>query len=379
MPPKSPAATVNELRSDTRPIYPYAGPLVVVFVPASELTRFTSAIFCGVGVSRSESQRVAESLVASDLCGHDSHGVLRVAAYIDRLRDGGLVAGAELEVLRETESLLAADAHLGFGQVQAGRLVERLLVKAKHQGVACGTMKNCGHAGRLGEWVERVAHAGLAGMMSVNDNGVLKCVAPPGGLEPRISTNPIAIGVPTGGAPLVVDISTSIVANGKVKADYLAGRQCPPGWLQDADGNPTTDPAVRFTDPRGTIYPLGGPGDYKGFGLGLLLDILIGGLSGGLCPPAPESTPGTNNVLLLIWAPEQFSGRPHFLAEADKLLDFVRSTRRRRDVDQIRLPSDHSSETCRRRSGQGIPLDPSTWHALVELARELDVDVPDVE
>ena len=351
----------------------------MVQVSASELSRLASAILQQAGVERAEAQTVAESLVASNLRGHDSHGVLRLPAYVDCLRNGSLVAGAELETLNETASLLVADARFGFGQVQAGRLVDRLLCKAEEQGVACGTMKNCGHVGRLGEWVERAARAGLAGLMSVNDNGVLKCVAPPGGLDPRISTNPIAIGVPTGGQPLVLDTSTSIVANGKVHAAYLAGRQCPPLWLQDADGKATTDPAVRFTDPRGTIYPLGGPDDYKGFGLGLLLDILVGGLSGGLCPPAPESAADTNNVLLVVWDPEQFTGRPHFLAEADKLIDFVRSTRRKPGVDRIRLPGDHSTETRRQRIEEGIPIDAGTWQSLVELANSLDVDMPEAE
>jgi uncharacterized oxidoreductase len=326
--------------------------------------------------------------------------VLRLPAYVECLRSGDLVAGAELKVLNETASLLVADACFGFGQVQAGRLVERLLPKATEQGVACGTMKNCGHVGRLAEWVERAARAGAAGLMSVNDNGVLKCVAPPGGVEPRISTNPVAIGVPTGGEPLVLDTSTSIVANGKVHAAFLAGRQCPPGWLQDADGNPTTDPAVRFTDPRGTIFPSGGPGDYKGFGLGLLLDILVGGLSGGLCPPAPEGAAETNNVLMILWDPKRFTGRSHFLAEADKLIDFVRSTRRKMGVESlaeadklidfvrstrrkmgvesIRLPGDRSGETRRQRVEEGIPIDAGTWQSLVELADPLDVDLPDV-
>lgn len=349
-----------------------------VLISAEQLTRFAANLFEQAGVSVSEAELVAASLVDSNLCGHDSHGVVRVMEYVGQLASGELVAGVELDDLNETSSLLSVDAQFGFGQVQTVRLIDRLIPKAKEQGVACGTMRNCGHVGRLGEWVERIARHGLAGLMTVNDNGVLKCVAPPGGVEPRLSTNPIAIGVPTGGEPLVLDISTSIVANGKVKVAHFAGQQCPPGWLQDADGNPTTDPAVRFTSPQGTIYPLGGEGDYKGFGLGLLFDILIGGLSGGFCPPAEESAPMTNNVLLVVWDPQRFAGKRHFLGEADRLIDFVRSTKRKPGVDEIRLPNDRSTATRRQRSRDGIPLDLGTWQALVKLADELNVTVPEV-
>ena len=107
-------------------------------------------------------------------------------------------------------------------------------------------------------------------------------MAPPGGTAPTISTNPVAIGVPERDGALVVDVSTSVVANGKVQVAYVSGRACPPGWLLDSEGRPTTDPAVRFTHPRGTILPVGGEHHgYKGFGLGLVLDILVSGLTGG--------------------------------------------------------------------------------------------------
>ena len=347
-----------------------------VKTPPNDLTRFVAALFEAVEVPADEARRVAHSLVESNLRGHDSHGVVRVPDYIKQLARGDLAAGVALEVINETGSLLVADARLGFGMVQCDRLIECLLPKALKQGIACGTMRNCGHVGRLGEWVEIIAQQGLAGLISVNDNGVLKCVSPPGGISPRISTNPLAIGVPTSDEPIVLDISTSAVANGKVKVAHIAGEQCPPGWLHDAEGNPTTNPAVRFSDPRGTLLPMGGEQGYKGFGLGLFLDFLIGGLSGGFCPPAPESAPGTNNVLLVVWDPEQFFGHAHFVDEVDKLLDYIRTTPRKAGVESIRLPGDRSAAVSRERREQGIPLDNGTWQRLEKLASELKVDLP---
>lgn len=301
---------------------------------------------------------------------------MRIPDYVKQLEKGDLVAGVDLDVISETGSMLSADARLGFGQVQMVRLIDRLEPKAREQGIACGTLKNCGHVGRLGEWVERTAAAGLAGFITVNDNGVLTCVAPPGGTQPRISTNPIGIGVPTGDGPLVLDISTSAVANGKIKVAQLAGKPVPEGWLQDSEGNPTTDPAVRFTKPRGSILPMGGEQGYKGFGLGLLFDILVGGLTGGNCPPAPPGAPGTNNVVFLMWDPARFAGTPHFLGEADRLVEFVRETPRKAGVDAIRLPGDRSKAMQIENEANGLRIDPGTWNALITLAERINVGLP---
>jgi len=344
-----------------------------VSVAADALQDFAARLLQAADVDADEARIVAASLVDSNLRGHDSHGVTRIPGYVEQIRTGGLVSGAELKPISETQSLFCADAGFGFGMVQTVRLIERLAPKAREHGVACGTLQNSGHLGRLGEWVERVARDGLAALLAVQDNGVLQCVAPPGGTQPRISTNPIAIGVPTGGEPLVLDMSTSVVANGKIFVAQSAGRQCPPGWLQDANGRPTTDPTVRFSDPRGTILPMG---DYKGFGLGLLFDILIGGLSGGFCPPQRPEAKNTNNVLLVIWDPDKFSGQAHLLTQADELIAYVRATNRKPGVDSIRLPNERGTKLRQQRREQGVPLDHGTWKSLGALASDLKVDVP---
>jgi len=339
------------------------------------LQAFAAQLFEAAGVPSPEALIVAESLVESNLRGHHSHGVVRVSDYVQQIRSGELAAGAELAVISETPSVLVAGAGFGFGQVQVRRLIERLLPKAREQGIACGTMRDCGHVGRLGEWAEQVADEKLAGLITVNDNGVLQCVAPPGGTEPRISTNPLAIGVPTSGEPMVLDISTSAVANGKIHVAQLAGRQCPPGWLQDAEGNPTTDPSVRFSDPPGTLLPMGGEHGYKGFGLGLMLDFLVGGLSGGFCPPSEPNAKISNNVLLVVWDPIRFAGNAHFVSQVDELIEYVRRVPLKPGVDAIRLPSDHGNLSHRQGRVDGISLDGGTWQELVHLAEELGVEV----
>jgi uncharacterized oxidoreductase len=344
---------------------------------AEKLEDFARRLFEAAGVGASEATVVAHSLIESNLRGHESHGLLRVAEYVESLQAGELTTGQGWGILTETPVLIVADGRRGFGQVLGRRLVETLMDKCRQTGLACGTLKNSGHVGRLAEWVELAARGGFAALMSVNDNGVLRCVAPPGGLAARISTNPLGIAVPTGGEPLVLDLSTSVVANGKVKAKLLAGESCPDGWLQDANGQPTTDPATRFQEPSGTLLPLGGESHgYKGFGLGLLLDILVGGLSGGFCPPAPPTEVGTNNVLMVLWDPRRFAGADHFQREADKLIASVRSTPRKPGVDYITLPGDRSAATRRERYANGIPLDAGTWKMLCDLAERLGVPLP---
>lgn len=362
-----------------------------IIIPCGVARQFAADLFERAGVESNESAIVSRSLVESNLRGHDSHGIVRVPDYLRQLEAGALVPSAEMTLINETDSLVVCDANFGFGQIQAGRLCDLLVPKANAQGVACGTMRNSGHVGRLGEWVERIAQQGLAGLIAVNDNGVLKCVSPPGGTQPRISTNPLAIAVPlsTGSTsaghamratdPLVLDMSTSVVANGKVTVARLADRECPDGWLLDSAGQPTTDPNVRFREPIGSILPLGGTDHgFKGFGLGLLLDILIGGLSGGACPPAQPSDRDCNNVLMMAWSPGSFAGESHFINEANKLVEYVRSTETRADIDRIRLPGDRSNECAAERRAKGLPIDDGTWSSLTDAAHVLSVDIPAV-
>ncbi len=346
---------------------------------AVDLKQFAADLFIAADVPAAEATIIAGSLVEANLCGHDSHGVMRIRDYVRQLRIGELQAGVELKVLAETPAMLACDAQFGFGQIQARCLMQRLMEKAQSLGTATGTLMRCGHIGRLGEWVEQAAEQGFAALIAVNDNASLRVVAPPGGTEPQISTNPLAIGVPTDDGPLVLDISTSVVANGKIRLALAEGVPCPPGWLLDGEGNPTTDPAVRRADPCGTIQPLGGEQfGYKGFGLGLMLDLLVGGLSGGFCPPQ-ENAPGCNNVLAVVWQPQQFAGTEHFLTQARELLHSTRHSRRRAGVDRIRLPGDRSHEIRESRLLEGIPFDDGNWQRLVKTATELGVTIPAIQ
>lgn len=341
---------------------------------AETLQSFTRSLFEAAGLPPDEAQIVAGSLVEANLCGHDSHGVIRTVQYVKFLEDGKLRPGVPLVVVRESPAVLVADGQWGFGQVQAHRLLQRLIPKAREAGIAAGTLRQSGHIGRLGEYAESATRQGFGFMATVNNHGFGRGVAPPGGIDSRIGTNPICIGVPTGGDPLVLDIGTSVVAEGKVRVALNKGVPVPEGWLINAQGQPTTDPAVLYGEPRGSILPLGGlQSGYKGFGLGLLLDTFAGALSGGRCSHPDVPPQSANAVFFLVLDIDQFSGREFFLREVQALSEAVRTCPRAPGVSEILLPGDPERRERARRRANGIPLDDGTWKQLTELAQRLGV------
>jgi uncharacterized oxidoreductase len=343
---------------------------------AETLTDFAVRLLVAGGVSREEAGIVADNLVGANLRGYDSHGVMRIPFYLDRAAKGEVVPGAEFEVLRETASLVTVDAHWGFGQTQARRLTERLIEKAQSSGVGVGTMKHCSHVGRLGEYCEMAVEAGLVAMLMVNNHGAARRVAPPGGTAPRLPTNPICAGIPHGDEPLVIDFCTSVTAEGKVRVKQIAGELCPDGWLLDSKGRPTNDPNSLYGNPPGTIRPMGGDQPYKGFGLGLMVEVLTGALSGGVCSREVPVNPIGNCVFMLVLDPAHFGGAEHFAREVADLIAFVRGCPRAEGVDQIILPGDPERRTLGQKLAQGVTLDEGNWGELVKLAGVLGVDVP---
>lgn len=344
-----------------------------ITVTAENLRDFATSILEKGGFLADEAQKIAASLVQADLMGYESHGVNRVPGYLKFLSVGAIVTGADIKILNETSAILHCDAQSGAGQVQMPRLLDRLISKARDCGVASASMKHCGHVGRLGEWAEYLALAGLAGMAMVNDNGAYYIVAPPGTKDARISTNPIAFAVPLRPDPFVLDISTSSVAVGKIAVAYVSGKPAPEGVLQDAEGRPTRDPSAVLKEPKGAILPMGG---YKGFGLGMIVDFLAAGMSGGFCPPAEEGAHEHNNVFVTAWDPEKFAGLEHLRREAERLVGFIRQARPMNAASPVRLPGDQSRRATQERAQSGIPLARGIASRLGREAGKLGLDIP---
>lgn len=342
---------------------------------AAQLETFAIDLLAAGGATRPEAECVGRSLVGANLRGYESHGVMRIPSYVDMIAKGTIVSGATLAILQEGETRLAADANWGFGQVQMQRLMERLFEKTARHGSAIGTLIHSGHIGRLGEYCEAAADRSLVTLMMVNSHGAAVRVAPPGGTAPRLSTNPLAIGVPHADGPLVLDFSTSATAEGKVRVKKIAGDTCPEGWLLDNQGRPTTDPNVLYNDPPGSILPMGGAQAYKGFGLGLMIEIFAGAISGGVCAHAPLYPKLGNCVFLMFVDPAAFGGADHFRSEVEQLTGYVKNCPRTPGTDRILLPGDPERQTFAERSAKGIFLDDENWAQLTKLAARLGVPV----
>ncbi len=345
-------------------------------VDSHKLTQFATNLLEAGGVAADEAVIVGESLVGANLRGHDSHGVLRIPQYLASLKAGELTSPGAFTVLKSSDVAIVADGGWGLGRVQAGRLLDQALVRAKAQGVCIATLRRSAHVGRLGEYCELAAAQGLVSMMMVNTHGFARRVAPPGGKEPRLGTNPIAMGSPAEDGPLILDFGTSATAEGKVRLYANAGREVPEGWLLDSAGHPTTDPKTLYGTPPGTIRPLGGDQAYKGFGLALMVEILAGALSGGVVVREKPLTQNGNCVFLLLADPEHLGGAGHFNSEVTALVEFVRSCATIDSVSRITLPGDPERHLLAQRTAEGIPFDEGNWLKLQDLATSLGVEVP---
>lgn len=340
-----------------------------------QLTTFAQSLLSAGGANDDEAVIVARSLVGANLRGHDSHGVMRIPFYIGRVKEGVLKPGSKLTIERETLASLVCDGGWGFGQVLSRDLMQRLLNKAGETGVACGTLRQSAHIGRLGEYAEMAVECNMSAIICANTHGAAQRVAPVGGKRPRLGTNPICIGMPGGReGPFILDFGTSTTAEGKVRIKRIAGETVPEGWILDPDGKPTTDPNQLYGDPPGTILPMGGNQAYKGFGLSFMIEMLCGGLSGGMCAFPNPPPPTGNCAFFIVLSPDRMAGLDHLTSQVSRLEEYVRNVPRIDGVREIILPGDPERRMLAERRANGIPVDDGNWAALVDLAESLGVE-----
>src|SRR5271155_2859027 len=231
---------------------------MTIHIPAGALTDFCAEIFQRVGSRPEEARAVAASLVDANLTGHDSHGVLRVPRYVDWVRSGDTVPNQTIARLVDTPVIAVLDGRHGFGQIVAPEAVDIGVGKAKAAGLSAVALRNSGHVGRVGEWAERAAAAGMISIHFVNAAGSI-LVAPFGGLDRRLSTAPFCAGIPReGGGPIILDFATSLVAQGKVNVASRGGKPLPADALIGPEGAFSGDPALLY----GSLTPEG-PRDHK--------------------------------------------------------------------------------------------------------------------
>lgn len=342
-----------------------------------KLKTFIAAVLTGVGVSHEDARVVADVLAAADMRGIESHGVARLDSYyVSRIRAGKLQARPHYAVVRETETSVLIDADNGLGHPAGKLAMERVIEKAQKNGAAFGAVRNSNHFGIAGYYAMMALQHDMIGMASTNS---VRYGAPTFGKEVLLGTNPLAYAIPAGKEPaFVLDFATTTVPKGKLEVYKRKGLPLKEGWAIDAQGRSTTDPDEAL---RGALLPLGGfgtdHGGHKGYGLGLLVDILCGVLSGGAfgtaLPLVSDTAQGAISHWFGAFRVDAFRDVEEFKADMDRQLRSFKESERAPGCERIYVAGEPEFETARRNAENGVPVHARVWDGLQRLAVELNI------
>ena len=325
-------------------------------------------IYRAEGVSQEEARTVATHQVKANLVGHDSHGVIHIPEYVERIHKGHIVPGAPFEVQRESPTTACIDGHWGFGFVVTERAMRMAIQKARDHNVAAITVFHQSHIGRLGDYPTMAAEEGMIGLITADSGAGPKAVAPFGGRERRLGTNPICFGVPSDlEGTVLLDMATSAVAAGKVTLARNRREPIPDGWVIDRDGNPTTNPEDYFAG--GAILPVGADQAHKGYGLSFMVEMFSGILTGlgfGIDPQARHN----DGCFISVFNVEAFRPLSDFKAEVRKFAEFVKDTPPAKGFTEVLYPGEIEWRTEQRRRTEGIYVEDETWEQISSLIRE---------
>lgn len=342
------------------------------FAPAAMIA-FIAEVLATCGLREADAKRVGTLMVEADLIGAGGHGIFRLPQYVRRLRAGGTNPTPEITVSRRAPAVAIVDGDNGMGHLVMSRAAEVAVELAREAGIAWVGARRSNHAGAGGVYACLPLAAGMIGIYTVVASA--NHMAPWGGTESLLGTNPLAIAIPMGAAdPVVLDIATTVVSYGTVKAHALVGETMPEGWMIDrTTGAPLTDPA-RSAD--GVLLPIGG---YKGSGLALMLGLLAGPLNRAAFGRdvvdfnADDRTVTETGHVMIALDVGRFLDPATFQAEVARHLEDLRSSARLPGVERIRLPGDARAERRRDRTAHGVPLAAPLLAQLDRLAAEAGV------
>lgn len=352
-------------------------------IQADGLTEYICQIFVAAGCSPAESGRIAENLVDANLTGHDSHGVIRTPRYLKWLAEKKLLPDRDITVVSESDNLLILDGNFGFGQTVGPLAVERGIAKAAEHGVCVAALRHAGHLGRIGAFAETAAERDQVSIHFVNVAGSV-LVAPFGGTERRMSTAPVAIGMPADGSnPIILDFATSLVAEGKVLVAAKGGKPLPADSLIGPDGKASGDPTLLYGDADPALTPdqRRGPGaitamgGHKGSGLALMCELLAGTLtrSGATGPDYPRVY---NGMLSIYMSVDHFNTDDGYASELRRFIDYVKSSNPATPGGEVLVPGEPEQRMRAQRLDEGIPLAQDTWAVIVEAGKDVGVEPP---
>ena len=324
-------------------------------VDAKKLETLIQRVYEHAGMPAEKAAFMGQCLVDADLCGVHSHGSRWAPTYARSLRSGGINARAEPQVVQDRGGTAIVDGDRGVGHIAVAFAMELAIKKAKEHGSATVSIRRNGHCGAMRYYTQQAADAGCIGFAATTGGTM---IAPWGGLERRVGLNPIAWGAPTGkGWAYNLDMAPSVVAGSKVQMAQARGEKMPLDWAFDAEGNPTDDPEAAFKE--GTLAPIGGP---KGVGLGIAAEILCAVLSGGRWGE-DQNERGGGQVVQAIDI-EHFQPLAEFRARMDRMVDNLKSSKRREGVEEIMVPGELEFRRKERYLKEGIPLDQPTRESL---------------
>ena len=336
---------------------------------SDQLLEFSRSMLVAAKVHPETSNLLAETLVCAELWGHQSHGLLRLPWYLERIATGATDRNAEKEIVIDGGAIAVLDGHNGIGQDIAHTAMSEAIRRSKAHGVGVVSVRRSGHFGTAMYFTRMAAEAGCIGIITTNASPAM---APWGGREKKIGNNPWSIGAPARKGPMVMDIANTVVARGKIFNAIKRGENIPENWAIDSTGAPTVNPEEAL---KGLIQPLAA---HKGYVISVMMDVLSGVLSGSafttnvVGPYMPKGQSGAGHLVVALNV-NAFRPYEDFLDDMDVMVDQIKSTPLAVGFDEIFYPGELETRNEERLSKNGVSLPNDTVEQLNKVADELGV------
>ncbi|MBN3754757.1 Ldh family oxidoreductase [Paraburkholderia sp. Tr-20389] len=342
-------------------------------VQAEGLSRFGEAVLETLGVPAADAHLLADSLVVAELWGHSSHGMLRLPWYVDRLRSGVMTAQTKPELVVDNGAIAVMDGHQGVGQVLTAKAVELGIARAREHGISAIGVRNSNHFGTAAYFTRKAAEQGCVAILATNASPAM---APWGGRQKSVGTNPWSIAAPAGERGVaVLDIANTAVARGKIYLAAERDQSIPEGWAADENGVPTTDAKKAI---HGIVLPMAA---HKGYIISFMMDVLAGVLTGShfgtkvAGPYEANKVSGAGHMLITIDI-KSMMPEAEFAQRMEELIAEIKAVPTAHGVEEIFFPGEIEDRNTVRLRESGITLADTTWHSMEKLAQEAGVSLP---
>lgn len=333
-------------------------------------------LLTSIGVKSQISKSVLSSLVNSDLCGHPSHGLMRLPSYIEKILNKNLLPNKLPTITHSDKTLLKVNGNWGFGQVSASFIVKKCIKKFSNTAISIATLNNTNHVGRLSDYSKVLAKNGFLSIIYSNLHGTSHIVSPYGGITRKLPSNPICYSLPYSKnykKIFVSDFATSSLAEGKLKISYHKNKKVTGRHIIDYLGNITDDPKTFYTFPFGSLLSFGGDSSHKGYCLSLAIDILAGALSGAGCSSSKYNRHG-NALTFINIKIDKIVNYKYFCEEVLSLKKHVTSSKLKKNTKKIYFPGEIEELNFNNNKRKGkIDLDKKTISNLKTLCSKYDI------